>query len=265
MERIRNIIFITLFISLTSCYVVSENDLFEDFEPKIVVEAQINNIDRCCYVSIAKTANPNDSISHYPFSDAQVIVSDNLGNSELLYLVSPGIYTGNEIMGSPNTEYYLLVSIDEAEYTALDVMQKPAIVSKTEIKYIDKFVAEEGNYIKLYIQKEKSNTSYYKLEVAKNDSLFDSYNDLIIFEDTYAIETFEYLIPYAFQINDTVTIDLHKISSEMYKYYFELSKQTNSSFQYIQAPMQNPPSNLSNNALGYFQVSAITRLDILIE
>lgn len=265
MKRIRYLIFIVLFACLTACYVISEDDLFEDYEPKIVVEAQISNIDKYYYVSIAKTANPNDSISQYPFSDARVIVSDNQGNSELLSLVAPGIYTGNEIMATPNTEYSLLVQIDDTEYTAVDVMQMSAVVSKTEIKYIDKFVPEEGNYIKLYIQKEKNRTSYYKLEITKNDSLFNGYNDMIIFEDTYAVETFEYLIPYAFQYNDSVIIDLHKISSEMYKYYFELSKQTNNTFRYIQAPMQNPPTNINNNALGYFQVSAITRLNILIE
>jgi hypothetical protein len=265
MERIRYIIFIALFTNLTACYVVSEDDLFEVYEPKIVVEAQINNIDKSCFVSIAKTANPDDSISYYPVSDAQVIISDNQGNSELLDLLTPGIYIGNEINATPNSEYSLLVSIDELEYAALDVMQMPATVDKAEIRFIDKFVAEAGYYIKLYIQKEKNKTSYYKLEVAKNDSLFNGYNDLIIFEDTYAIENFEYLIPYAFQGNDTVTIDLHKISSEMYKYFYELNKQTNNTFRYIQAPMQNPPSNLSNNALGYFQVSAITRLNILIE
>jgi len=266
MDKIKYIVlFFLTFICLHGCYVISDEDLFEVYDPKIVVEAQINNLNQPHVVKISQSVNPNDSIISNTISNAIVIVSDNKGNSELLQMREPGIYLMNEIKGIPETEYSLSVSINDKKYSAVEVMPNAAIISKTEIKYIDKFVSESGNYIKLYILKVNKQPHYYKVEVTKNDSLYNSYDDLIIFDDAYSTDTIKYLVPYAFKPNDSVMIDLHAISSEMYRYHYELRKQTNNTFRNIQPPMQNPPSNIQSDVLGYFQVSAITRLNIVIK
>jgi len=250
---------------MQGCYELSDEDLFEVYEPKIVIEAHLNNLNKPHEVKISQSVNPNDSSSNNPISNANVVVSDNLGNTELLKMTSPGTYLLSEIKGVPETEYSLSVSIDQKKYTAVEVMPITAIIVKTEIKYLDKFVPEKGKYIKLYILKKNNKTHYYKLEVTKNDSLYNGYSDLTLLDDTYSTDTVKFLVPYAFNSNDTVMIDLHAITSEMHKYYSELSKQTNNTFRNIQPPMQNPPSNIQSDALGYFQVSAVTRINFVIK
>ncbi len=254
-----------LLMSIYGCFEVSEADLFEDYQPSVVIEAKITNQNTPYYVRVSNTAPPNGDVDFIPVSGAQVVLSDDSGNVEYLDQVEKGVYSSNEITGNPGTTYNLFVRVGINEFKATEKMENPAIFYKTEIIYLNKYVPENGQYIKLYIKKLRNETSYYKLEVSKNDSLFNSYNDLIIFEDAYIKDTIQYLVPYAFHINDTVHIDLNVISAEMYRYYYDLSKQTTNTFSNIQPPMLNPPSNIGSDALGYFQVSPITRLDFVIK
>ncbi len=265
MIKIKCISVLIVFFSLYGCYQVSEGDLFEDYEPKIVIEGNISNMPPPYYVNVSYSANPDDDVDYHPISDAQVIVSDNNGNSEMLELLKPGIYIVNELNGLPGTEYVLYVSVDNKVYTAAEVMPEPCVVLKSKINHLSTFVSDTGNYIKLYIEKDNDLTNYYKLEISKNDSLYNGYNDLIVFDDAYASDTIEYLIPYAFRISDTVDIKLHVIPHSMYKYYYTLKKQTNNTFSNIQTPLKNPPSNITNMTLGYFNVSSVTQIELIIE
>ena len=162
-------------------------------------------------------------------------------------------------------ESLIRLTVDGIEYEAREVMPEPAIVYKTEIKYIDKFVPVEGYYIKLFINKNKSNTRFYKLEVTKNDSLFNDYSDLIIFDDAYADDTVEYLVPYAFNRGDSTIINLNIINENNFRYFYALKKQTTNTFSNIQTPLKNPPVNINNYPLGYFQVFSSTKLNIVID
>lgn len=252
-------------VVLGGCFEVYESDLYENYKPTVVIEAKINNHELPYYVYVSHSADPNDTLDFYPTTEALIFLSDNEGNSERLQEVQPGTYIGNEIKGYPNNEYQLNVQVGAREYQAKEVMFDTAIIAKIEILYLDEFVPEEGKYIKLYIEKSDDFTQYYKLEVLKNDSLYNSYSDLVIFDDAYAEDTIEYLVPYAFYDGDSVAINLHVISSSVYKYYYELSKQTNNTISNIQAPMQNPTSNINNGALGCFMVSAVTQIGVVIE
>ncbi len=265
MVKIKYISVLVCFMSLFGCYQVSDADLFEDYEQKIVIEGQISNLPPPYYVNVSYSANSNDKVDYHPISNAQIIVSDNNGNSEVFQLLKPGVFVINEMIGIPGTKYTLYVSVNNLAYTATEVMPQPCVVLKSEIKHLTMFVSDTGNYIKLYIKKDNDLTNYYRLVVSKNDSIYNGYNDLIIFDDAFANDTVKYLVPYVFMVNDTVDIDLHAISYNMYKYYYALNKQTNNTFSNIQTPLKNPPTNVTNSALGYFHVSSVTQLELIIE
>jgi len=258
------ILFCSLLWSFTSCYEVTEGDLYEDYIPKIVIEAKLDNQAPPYCVKVSYSAHPDDSISYNLVSNAIVFIYDNKGNSELLTKISPNTFCAYDLQGIPDVDYYLNVVVDGLEYEAHEVMPEPVAVFKTEVKYISQFVPVAGNYIKLFMDKNESSTRYYMLEVTKNDSLFDDYGDLIIFDDAYADDTVEYLVPYAFNPGDSVSIDVNVINESNYKYYYAIKKQTTNTFSNIQTPLKNPPGNISNKPLGFFQVSAITRLNIVI-
>ncbi|MDA3891237.1 MAG: DUF4249 family protein [Salinivirgaceae bacterium] len=251
--------------SLASCYEVTEGDLFENFESQIIIEAKITNRPPPYYIQVSRTVHPKDSVAISLVRDARVIVSDSKGNFELLEMIQPGLYVVDSIVGESNVEYNLLVNINEENFRAIEVMKNAPEVHRIEVLYLEEFVQQEGYFIRLYIDKKANETSYYRLEVSKNGTIFNDYSDLIVFNDAFVTDVVEYLVPYTFELGDTVNINLHRISETMDKYYYELTKQTNNAFSDIQPPMQNPPSNYSNNALGYFEVSAVASLEVIIQ
>lgn len=250
---------------LTSCFEVSEKNLFEDFEQQIVIEGLLNNIDSQCIVRIQRSVHPFDSIVVNPVNNAQVLLSGNSGESELLSLIAPGIYESSNLKGIPLSKYSLRVNVDNENYVAYETMDNPGLVHRVELVYLDEHVEEEGYFIRLYIEKELNRIKHYKLNVFKNDSLFNEYSDLLVFNDAYNQDVLEYLVPYAFEEGDSVVVNLHAISENMSRYYYELGKQASNTFSNIQPPMTNPPSNFTNNALGYFQVSAKTTLNVVVQ
>ena len=257
------ILVLIILLGLSGCYQVTEGDLYEEYVPKIVIEAQINNLAPPYFVKVSYSAPPDESVDFYPVSDAEVFISDDNGNTDYLKKISSNTYAAYDLQGTPNVEYSLNIFVDNQEYTSHDIMPEPATIYRTEVKYIHQFVPEIGNYIKLFIDK-KINTRFYKLDIMKNDTLYNDYSDLIIFDDAYAEDTVVYLVPYAFEAGDSVVVDLNVITEDIYRYYYALKKQTTNTFSNIQTPLKNPPANIGNQSLGFFQVSSITRLNIVI-
>lgn len=263
--KLTNIILLLVGIAvISSCFEISGDVLFEDFEEQVVIEANLNNIDSQCVVKISRTVHPDSQQMENPVNDAQVILSGNSGESELLIRVQPGMYVSNNIKGKPLEEYSLRVYCNNENYNAIETMDEPGAVHRVELLYLDEHVKTEGYYVKLYIEKELNKTKYYKLDVIHNDSLFGGYSDLLLINDAYVTDVLEYLVPYVFQEGDSVNIYLHTITASMNKYYYELNKQSSNAFSNIQPPLINPPSNFTNHALGYFQVSAVTPISIVI-
>jgi hypothetical protein len=259
------IILIILSIStLVGCYQVTEGDLYEDYKQVVVIEALVNNKKPPYYVKITYSANPTDTVDYNIVRNAKVSISDRKDKLNYLQKISDNIYELDNITGTPDSTYFLDVFIDGVEYKANETMLKPPIIYRTEIKYRDEYVPVSGNYIKLFLNKDKHKVNYYKLDITKNDTLYNTYDDLIIFSDAYAEDTLRYLIPYAFNPKDSVVVDLNIISEDIYKYFYALKKQTINTFSNIQTPLKNPPNSIVNNPLGCFQVSAVTTIDIVI-
>jgi hypothetical protein len=62
---------------------------------------------------------------------------------------------------------------------------------------------------------------------------------------------------------DKIDVDMQCIDPDMYNYWNSLSNQGGNSPQNSATP-SNPPSNIDNNALGYFSAHTIQRKTIII-
>jgi len=261
----RIIYIIVLFIFLTGCYQVSHDDLFEEYSSQLVIDALINNIDTVFYVYVSYSANPTDTVNSYPVDNALVIINDDSDNFEILEWVGKGKYISSKIKGIPKNKYSLKISYKGNLYIAEETMIEPHKIFNTKTTYKNKFVQHPGYYVKLFFEKRDKNKHYYKLNVTKNGKTYDSYSDLIIFDDAYAKDTVDFLVPYAFSEGDTVTIDLNTITEQTYTYYYALLKQTTNSFSNIQSPLKNPPTNITLNPLGFFFVESVSRVNLIIK
>ena len=102
------------------------------------------------------------------------------------------------------------------------------------------------------------------MDVSVNDSLFEAYADLLIYDDAFIEGSFEIRVPYAFQANDTVRINISSTTQAMYNYYFDLIRQSTNFSSSLQPPIQNPPSNISNHPIGYFEVSSVLQISEIV-
>lgn len=251
-------------IMLQSCFEVSEDSLYEDYDPKLVIEGIVTSEHPPYFIKVSKSAPPDDTVDFFPVNNARIIINDNLDEEELARWVSPGLYEVGSFTGKPGAEYHMLVTVDNNDFIATEVMHQVPKVDSISIDYRQNYVDGDGYYFKLFINKQGLATNYYKVEVTKNDSLYNAYSDLLIFDDAYAEQQYSYVLPYSFNNGDLVSIRLIAISEDIYTYYYGLTRQTTNIFSNIQPPFLNPESNIKYGVLGYFQASAVLQVDTIL-
>lgn len=254
-----------LLLFLSSCFEPFEESVFEDSEPLVVIEANIFSEDPPYEVKVSRSVIPGEEVNETYINNAIIQLNDNLGNQIYFQPLGDGEYYLSEIKGQPEVIYYLDVFIDNEVYTANETMPKLPAIDSINYSFRENYVDGDGYYITLFMQKRKDTISYYKVDLQLGDSLFQDYSDLLIFDDSYTLQTFDIILPYAFKPEDSVTVDLLGISKNMYDYYYGISRQTTNLFSNIQPPMLNPNTNFTNGSLGYFQAASVVKLHQVIE
>ncbi|PKP07994.1 MAG: hypothetical protein CVU09_17710 [Bacteroidetes bacterium HGW-Bacteroidetes-4] len=263
---IRKLYWFLIFTSLllSGCFEVSESILFEDYKPQLVIEGLVDSDAPPYFIKVSQSAPPDGDEDFFPVNNARIIMSSSLQEEEIARWVSPGTYEVGSFTGKPGAQYNLLVQIDDKQYIAQEYMPSLPAIDSVSIDYRKNYVDGDGYYFKLFIQKKANEVNYYKVDVRVNDSVFNGYDDLLIFDDSYFEDQYTYILPYAFNRNDSIGIVLRRISENMHQYYNGLIRQTTNVFGNIQPPMLNPESNVNYDVLGYFQASAVVKIDTLI-
>ncbi len=256
------LIFISILLS--GCFEVSETILFEDYKPQLVIEGVVDSDAPPYVIKVSQSAPPDGEEDFFPVNNARIIISSSLQEEEIARWISPGTYEVGSFTGVPGVQYNLLVQIDDLQFIAQEYMPSLPTIDSVSIDYRTNYVDGDGYYLKLFIGKKTNEVNYYKVDVRANDSIFNGYADLLIFDDSYFEDQYTYILPYAFNRNDRIGIVLHRISEDMHQYYNGLIRQTTNVFGNIQPPMLNPESNINYEVLGYFQASAVVKIDTLI-
>ncbi|MCW3126681.1 MAG: hypothetical protein JWO03_2339 [Bacteroidetes bacterium] len=226
----------------------------------LVIEGNINDQPGPYSVFLSKSVTFYDSNNVVPVSGAAVIISDNIGNRDSLTEVSPGHYQTATITGTVGRTYQLHVSSEGKQYDATSILHPPVAIDSTGVQFISffgqtqirpfiEFTDPAGieNYYKafLYVYPYTPNTvprGKQKRVSPVNDRLSDGITIQTSVRANDDLHT-----------NDTLQIELNAIDKAMYDYWATLNSTTLSSQT---AAPANPPSNISNNALGYFSAYA---------
>lgn len=245
---------------LTSCEQVIDVDL-NDASPRYVIEGTITNGNNLPQVRVTQTKNFDESNSFGGITDAEVVLSDNRGHTEILAHADSGHYLGNEIAGIPGRTYTLTVTIDEETFTASSTMPFPVAFEHLMIDSLSFFGETFLVPTPLYEDPEAVK-NYYRHILFINDrkinavfvSSDEGYNGSFIDRGLY-YEGLEDLAK-----GDTVTVEMQSISEASYNYFDTLTQTINRSA----ASPANPTSNLSGGALGYFSAHTIQRRTIIL-
>ncbi|HSZ26237.1 MAG TPA: DUF4249 family protein, partial [Cytophagaceae bacterium] len=106
----KNLVIVLIIVSLSSaCQKVINVDL-NDASPQLVIIGTVTDQSGPYSVSLSQTVNFSDDNIFPPVSGAQVIISDNVGNSETLTETTPGTYKTSLLQGVTGRTYSLSVT-----------------------------------------------------------------------------------------------------------------------------------------------------------
>lgn len=230
--------------------------------PQIVIEGGVTNQSAVHTIKISQSVPFTNSNQFPTVSGAIVTINDDRGNVYSLTETSPGTYSTIRFTGRANYKYTLTVILNGQTYTATSVM--PPTVRFDDLSYKDSFFDKNKKLVTIHYQDPGAIANqYYYIMFINNVQIK---NTILVNNDSFT--NGRYVDDDLFQndndilVGQTVTVEAQCIDNNIYTYLFSLREQLTGG----PAPTpSNPPSNISNNALGYFSAHTVQRLSILIK
>lgn len=243
---------ITTAILLSSCEKEISIDLNSP-NSQIVIERSITDTQGPYYVKITKSVNFSDANNYPPVTEAFVIISDNLGNTDTLTEISAGTYQTNTIVGTPGNTYNLSITAEQKSYFATSTMP---LKVKLDTLIFETLSAPGGDdhYSALPIFKDPSTPdNNYRFLLTINGEPENSYfvdNDNI---DNGLVNTRSLFNPgIEIDVDDTVKVEMRCIDTPTYTYFYTLSRMSGGGPGGGTTPSNLPNNITGNNALGIF-------------
>jgi hypothetical protein len=244
--------------SIVSCQKVISIDL-NSTAVQTVVQGNLSNQPGPYSVLLSQTVNFSSPSTYPPVSGAQVIISDNAGNSDTLKENPAGTYSGSKLIGTPNRAYTLVINASGKNYTATSTMPPQVNIDSVTV---GKSFFGKNLQASMSFKDPGITTNYYHIveiinHVPQNQQIEVLSNELISGQEiTVPIRSDKDSL----RVGDSVTVLLQCIDKSVYTYYQSLQNANGSS----QITPANPPSNLSNGALGYFSAYSVSSKSIVV-
>lgn len=252
------IIPITYFYVFTSCTKEIDIDV-NTSHPQIVVEANLDNQNPIS-VKLTESVNFDDDNSFPVVQGATIVISDNLGNSEILSEISPGNYVGSSVVGSLNHVYTLNVLGNEKELNSTCTIPNKVSFDSLVVNTVTEgtgggFGGGQGGggssheVIVEYLDP-ADESNFYRFVEYKNNQFVNAfiYDDRLSngIKNVNTLQSFNRTL----SSGDTIMIEMQCISKDIYEYYKSFGNlfggPTNASTP------ANPYSNVEGTQLGYF-------------
>jgi len=256
-----------LFIILlfSGCEKVIDVDLNEA-NPAVVIEANLTNSTNFAEVLLTKTGSYFGDSPIEQISDASVIIKDEFGSDFVLNEVEKGLYRSDKILFQPEVTFQLSVEVESEKFESSSRLN-PAVLIDSLVYYYDEGFAflDAGYIVKIYFIDPPEKSNYYRIKIFENDTLRNSTEDLIVFDDRLIDgQSLEVTLRgVIFEPDDTVSIQLISLDEGAYEYFhtfYELINVNPGS-----AAPANPTSNISNDALGYFSAWSADEKTVIIK
>jgi len=235
---------------------------------QLVIEGNITNIRSTQYVTISRSVAYTEQNIYPAVSGADVRVTDNLGNSYKFSETQPGQYAFGPLRGQSGRTYTLTVKADNNTYTATSTMPAAVNVDSLSLSKVT-FGSSERKLIAVNYTDPKSIANQYRYILKINGK---TTNRIYVEDDrlTDGNVIKEDLYPYDddddtedLKTGDLASVEIQCIDKNVFNYWYTLRSQRRGGPGGGTTP-GNPPSNLSNNALGYFSAHTYQVLDIVL-
>lgn len=264
------LIILSLFL-VTSCEKEIDLDL-DDQSGSIVIEGNVTDQAGPYYVKITKSVAFTQTNQYPGIENAKVILSDNTGQTETLLYVGNGMYQTSTFAGQSGRTYTLKIQAEGKEYSAKSTM--PQAVSFDGLDQDSFAVGGETSYTLLPVFTDPpalGNRYLFNFTVNnKPKKYFSEFADNvnngmpnqrpIILPNDDGDEPDDVKVV----IGDTIHVEMNCIDDNVYTFYSALLQLMGGGAGGGVTPA-NPPSNISNGALGYFSAHTVSKRSIVIQ
>lgn len=276
----KNLVYILMTsVVLFSCEETIPLDLRQT-EPRVVIEAQVTNHPGYQYAKITWSTGFYQNGQTPRITNAVVTVTNDLGEV-VNFLHNPNGHADSSGYYLPETpftgaigrRYTFRATIDGTTYEASDALV--ATIPIDSMTYaVNEFQEEDPEMpgkiyeVKLFAKEPQSERNFYLFKFYRNDSL-TYFNDTDIYysDDELLAENINgFPSSVYYGMNDVAKVEAYSLSRVGYVYYNDLWSILNNDGGGMFGPIPAPPrSNISNGALGFFQVSAVNTATLKIE
>jgi hypothetical protein len=253
----KNTLYILVFAALgfSSCEQVIDLSL-ESSVSQVVVEGNITDLLEKQEVRISRSVAYDESNAYPAVTGAAVVVTDDAGGSWTFAETQPGTYSFPSFKGVPGHTYTLTVNANGRQYIATSTLPQQTTLDSISIKSFD-FGGDDNRQVQVHYSDPAGVANQYRYVVkvngkqekavyAENDRFTDgNHVTSVLFYPDDDDDNFK------LKIGDTVEVEMQCIDKDVFTYWFTLMQQSQNGPGGGTIP-GNPPSNLSNGALGYF-------------
>jgi hypothetical protein len=271
-------ILIIAVITLSAC----EKDITLDSTqaaPKIVIEGLVTNQSYRQFIKVSRSADFYSTGKTPRVTDATVYIKDDIGN-HIDFIHNPnsnedsvGYYKPVDgFAGEIGRTYFMTVIADGVTYSAQDKLFAVTPIDSLTYEKNDKEAEDPevpGRFyeVLMYAKEPGETKDYYKFDFYRNDSLTtDTETDIYFSDDVVLGEEINGVAsPIYYELGDKAGFEMFSLSRAGYVFYSDLYNLINIDGGMYGPPPANSRTNLNNGALGFFQVSALEKKDIVLE
>lgn len=271
MSRFLPILLLVVLLA-SACRELTEIDLPEH-PPQLVVEGELTDTPGPHVVRLYLV---QDYFSKAPapiVDNARVTISDDAGNSQELLYTEGGRYETRGLEGIVGRTYTMRIEWEGQVYESSSHLAIEPVIDSLVVRYFEAVppILDEGYYMLFYGHIPKGGSRYLRFKIYENDSLYNDRTDLLVPDANFIPDTLrEVRLGYAFELGDTIRLEMYALNKDMYDYYFELRTLLFNDGGLFSPPPRNPTSNIRNLTnpkkppLGYFQVASFATGTVII-
>ncbi|WP_153391715.1 DUF4249 domain-containing protein [Chryseobacterium vaccae] len=262
------LIILSLFL-FTACQKEIDLDL-EDQSGNIVIEGNITNQPGPYFVKITRSVAFTQNNQYPAVTGATVILSDNTGQAETLQYVGNGKYqTSSAFVGASGRTYTLKINADGKQYTAQSTMPEAVAfegleqdsftfggkISYTLLPVFTDPAALGNRYLFSFTINNLSKKTVNVFSDNINNGLPNQRPLMLPNDDNDGAD-------HEVVVGDTIHVEMQCIDTNVFTFYSALLDIADGGSGVTPA---NPPSNISNGALGYFSAHTLSKQSFVIQ
>jgi len=235
-------------------------------DPMVVVEGMISSSDSTALVNLSWSQDFYSTQGFDVIDKAQVGIINHLEEMYELTQITPGVYIKKELPITFNSEYRLWVIFGDKQYSASSQMPYKTPIDSVFYSYsTETLFADEGYRAWVIFRDPDTTGNCYRLHLYVDneritDGIYYLWNDD---ESNGGLVTYIYYMN-SLKNNVQFYVELLAIDRVTYEYLKSIQSIATISRGAQPAAPTNPENNISDEALGYFTATAVSRSKTLL-